>query len=455
MTTPRTIPGPRGWDKWKLIGPLSRRPHELLLELATIHGDIVLLDFPLEPVVFLFEPSLIEHVLHHSYRNYVKRTGRWRSLRQIWGNGLITSDGDFWRRQRQRMQPAFHQDRINAYMDVFVEQAGHLVDTWGAAADRGTVRDVYVDQMDCALRVLTRAMFGADIEGQTDRIIRALADVHPYVNPASLISLIDPPAFVRRLVTPGYGKFERGLAEVHAVLEDVLRRRSASKAVSRDLLSLIMLGRDDEVSEAMSLAELHDEMMVILMAGHETTGIAAAWAWHWIARTPGVERALHDEVDAVLGDRMPTVADIPKLVYTGMVLDETLRMSPSIYAFDRQAVEEEVIGGYRIPKGATVGISPYAMHHHPKYWDQPSVFDPLRFSPERSAGRPDYAYFPFGGGPRRCVGLRFGQMQLIAVMAILARRFRVVPVPGQEPVPRPRLNLAPFPGVAATIHRRT
>ena len=455
MTTPGAIPGPRGWDLWKLLGPLSQRPHELMLELATTYGDIVLLDFPLERAVLLFEPSLIEHVLHRSYRNYVKRTGRWRSLRQIWGNGLIMSDGDFWRRQRQRMQPAFHQDRIDGYMDVFVDEARHLAETWGAAADRGTIRDVHVDQMDCSLRVLTRAMFGADIEGQTERIIRALADVHPYVNPASLISLIDPPAFVRRLLTPGYGRFERGLAEVNAVLDDVLRRRAASKEVSRDLLGLIMLGLDDEVSEAMSLEELHDEMMVILMAGHETTGIAAAWAWHWIARTPGVEQALHDEVDAVLGDRMPAVADIPKLKYTGMVIDETLRMCPSIYAFDRHAVEEEVVEGYRIPRGATVGLSPYAMHHHPKYWDRPEVFDPSRFSPERSAGRPAYAYFPFGGGPRRCIGLRFAQMQLVALLAVLARRFRVVPVPGREAVPRPRLNLAPFPGVHATIQRRT
>jgi cytochrome P450 len=450
----KAIPGPTGWAKWRAVVDISKRPHEYFLYLAKTYGDIAQLDFPGERVVILTKPEYIEHVLHQGHRNYEKQTGRWRSLRQIWGNGLITSDGEFWKKQRQRMQPAFHQECIDGYLRIFVEEAQRSIGEWGAAADAGQPRDIFIDMMACSLRSLTRAMFGSEVEDRTDEIIRALQDIHPYVNPASLVSLIDPPKAIRRVVTPGYRKFERGLATIHKLLDDMIAKRAAGGGDPHDLLSLIMHGRD-EASEKMTVEELHDEMMVVLMAGHETTGIALAWAFHWLAKTPDVERRLHSEVDTVLADRMPTLADLPRLEYNRMVLDEVLRICPPIYAFDRRAIDDDEIDGYVIPKGSTVGLSPYALHHHPKYWDHPEAFDPDRFSAERSAGRPDYAFFPFGGGPRRCIGFRFATMESIVLLATLSRRFELRPVPGKPVEPIPRLNFMPRAGVVMSIRRRT
>ena len=450
----RKIPGPTGLAKWRAILEMSRRPHEYFLELATSYDGIAMLDFPGERVVLLSKPEYVEHVLHHSYRNYVKQTGRWRSLRQIWGNGLITSDGDFWRRQRQRIQPAFHQECIDRYVAIFADEAARTIRLWDEAAASASPRDVFVDMMACSLRSLTRAMFGSDVDDRTEQIRLALADIHPYVNPASLMSLLDPPKIVRRLMTPGYRRFEKALEQIHALLDEMLTERREHGGDPHDLLGLIMLGRDEEHSETMSLAELHDEMMIILMAGHETTGIALAWAWHWLARTPEAERRLHDEVDAVLGDRLPALEDLARLPYARMVIDETLRICPPIYAFDRRALADDVIDGYRIPAGATLGVSPYALHHHPRYWDHPEMFDPDRFSPERSAGRPDYAFFPFGGGPRRCIGFRFALMQSVVLLAALGHRFELRPVPDRPVTPMLRLNFMPRNGIVMSIRRR-
>ena len=450
----RPIPGPRGLAKWRSIGQLARRPHEFYLELARSYGDIVLLDFPLETVVLLAHPAYIEHVLHHNYRNYVKQTGRWRTMRQIWGNGLVMSDGDFWRRQRQRIQPAFHQARVDAHLGLFVEEAGATRAAWETAARQGETRDVYRDMRACSLRALTRAMFGSDVAGKTEGITTALDAIHAYVNPVSLMSLIDAPAFVRRLLTRGYARFEAGLRYLNETFDDILRRRREGDQTAADLLGLFMVATDEEVAEVMNHQELHDEMMVILMAGHETTAVAAGWACYFISRAPEVERRLHAEIDAVLGDRRPTLDDIRKLTYTHMVIEETLRLCPPIYAFDRQAVDDDVVDGYRIPRGATVGISPYAMHHHPKYWDRPDEFDPDRFDPNRSATRPDYAFFPFGGGPRRCIGYRFAMLEVTALLATLGRRVRLEYLPDHPVTPKLRLNFTPSPGIQMRIHAR-
>jgi cytochrome P450 len=450
----RPIPGPKGLAKWRTIGQLARRPHEFYLELATTYGDIVLLDFPLETAVLLAHPDYIEHVLHHNYRNYVKQTGRWRTMRQIWGNGLVMSDGDFWRRQRQRIQPAFHAERVDAHLALFVEEATATLVSWEAAARAGETRDVYRDMRACSLRALTKAMFGSDVAGKTESITTALDAIHAYVNPVSLMSLLDPPKWVRRLLTPGYSKFEAAVQSLNDTFDGILRRRRAGDQTAADLLGLFMVATDEEVAEVMNHKELHDEMMVILMAGHETAAVAAAWAFYFISRTPDVERRLHQEIDAVLGNRLPTLDDIKKLTYTRMVIEETLRRCPPIYAFDRKAENDDVVDGYKIPRGATVGISSYAMHHHPKYWDRPEAFDPDRFDAVRSAARPDYAFFPFGGGPRRCIGFRFAMLQVTALLATLCRRVRCEYLPDHPVTPKLRLNFTPSPGIVMRVHVR-
>ncbi len=215
-----------------------------------------------------------------------------------------------------------------------------------------------------------------------------------------------------------------------------------------------MAGVDDESSQTMSQQQVHDEMMSLLMAGHETSGIASTWGWHWLSRTPAAEARLHAELDAVLAGRAPTPEDLPRLEHARRTFDEVLRLSPPIYAFDRRVVEDDVIGGYLVPKGSAVLISSYVTQRHPRYWTNPLAFEPNRFLEAESASRPAYAYLPFGGGPRRCVGLRFALMSGPLLMATLARRFRLRLKPGHPVEELARLNLAPRYGMPMLIEER-
>ena len=451
---PRRIPGPRGLELWRLLGRLTDRPHERLLDLALEYGDIVELAYPLERVVLLANPEYVEHVLHHAHRNYDKQTPRWRTLRQIWGNGLLTADGDVWRRQRQRMQPAFHQDCMQHFGAMVADEAQHMAREWGASAARGDTRDVYPDMLRCAVRALTRATFGSDIEGKTDDIIAAIDDINAYTNPISLANILNVPIPVRRWITPGFGRFQRAMTVVRTVFGEIIERRIRSGIVQPDLLGMMMSARDDEAAETMTVEQLHDEMMTVLMAGHETTGIASAWSWYWISRHPEVEAALQQEVDAVAGARPPAFEDLDGLPYAKMVFQEAMRLMPPVWGYDRRAIADDSIDGYRIPAGTFVALSPFLMHHHPKYWERPEEFDPQRFLPERIARRHPYAFFPFGGGPRRCIGFRFALMEGQLLLATLARSFTVRLAPGHPVVTAPRLNLPPKFGLPMIVRPR-
>ena len=441
-------------EKIRLLGDLTKHPHECLLNLAMTYGDIVLLSYPRETFVLLAKPDYVEHVLHHRHQNYDKQTPRWQTLRQIWGNGLLTADGDVWRRQRQRMQPAFHQDCMHRFASMVVEEAQRMAQQWAASAPQGESRDVYRDMLDCAVRALSRATFGSDIEGKTATIIQALDEVNAYINPMSLTNLLNLPLAVRRLISPDFRKFQDAFNVINGIFDDIIRRRLQAGADRSDLLGMIMYARDEETSEQMTVEQLRDEMMIILMAGHETTGIAMAWSWHWLAKYPEAERQLHAEVDSVLAGRAPTYEDLGKLEYTKMVFQESMRLAPPIWGYDRRAREEDVIDGYRIPRGAYVATSPYVMHRHPSYWDKPGEFDPGRFLPDEVAKRPQYAFFPFGGGPRRCIGLRFAFLEAQLILATLAQSFVVRPRPGHPVEAAARLNLPPKYGLQMFVNAR-
>jgi len=204
----------------------------------------------------------------------------------------------------------------------------------------------------------------------------------------------------------------------------------------------------------MSLRQVHDEMMTLLMTGHETSGISSTWTWYWLSRNPDPERRLHAELDAVLGGRPPGPEDLPSLEYTRRTFDEVLRLSPPIYAVDRQAIADDCVCGYRIPKGVSILVSQYLMHRHPKYWDDPLTFDPDRFLPAQAAQRPPYSYFPFGGGPRRCVGMRLALMSIPLLIATLARRYRLRLKPGHPVEELARVNLAPRYGMQMLVEER-
>jgi cytochrome P450 len=448
------MPGPRGVELWRRLVQMRHRPHERLLDLALEYGDYVLLAFPGEHVVLVSSPAGIEHILHHRHHNYDKQTSRWEGVRRIWGNGLLTAEGDLWRRQRQRMQPAFHQEALKQFAGMVVEEAQRVAADWHASAAMEQPRDVYTDMLRCAVRAITRASFGSDVEGKTDQIIHALEQVNDYINPMSLPNLLRVPVPLQRFTNPSYLRFRTGHRALTGILQGIVARRAGDAQSRADLLGMLMCARDEESSEVMTSAQMYDEMMNILIAGHETTGIATAWCWYWLSQHPGVERDLHAEIDRVVGDRPPTYDDLPALMYTRMVFEETMRITPSVWAYDRRAREEDVVEGYRIPKDTKIALSPYVMHHHPKYWDRPDHFNPLRFLPEEAAKRPQYAFFPFGGGPRRCIGFRFAMLEGQLIIATLAQSFRTRLKPGHPVEPVARLNFPPKFGLQMYLEPR-
>lgn len=446
------IPGPRGTAIWKGLLALSKHPLEYVQQLAADYGDIVGMNFPFEFVVFLFSPEYIEHVLHRNYRNYVKQTGRWRAFRDIIGNGLLSCDEPDWRPQRQRIQPSFNPEGLARVAQTAVEQTKARMKKWQSVASAGQSIEMLNEFFTLSLTILTRALFGEAMDEKVPLFVNALTNAHEYINPMALYNLVDPPRWLLKFVMPGYRRFDRSFRIMRGVVEEAIRHRRENGSQGDDLLSRIMMGRDEDTGTSMSSQQLLDEALTMVVAGHETTSLTLSYALLWIAQNPQVERSLRQEIEQVLAGRTPTQQDLPQLEYLRMVLQETMRLTPPAWGFDRMALEEDFIDGYRIPRRASVAISIFAIHRHPKYWEDPERFDPLRFSEELSKNRPECAFMPFGGGPRRCVGMRMAMMQMELMLATMLQGFAFLPVPGIPFELRPMLNLRPRNGVWMTLH---
>ena len=449
--TPHDIPGPRGRAKWKGLLALSKHPLEYVQRLAIDYGDIVAMSFPLEYVVFLFNPEYIEHVLHRNYRNYVKQTGRWRAFRDIIGNGLLSCDEPDWRPQRQRIQPSFNPEGLTRVAQTAVEQTEARMKKWESVASSGQSIEMLNEFFTLSLTILTRALFGEAMDDKLPHFVKALTNAHEYVNPMALHNLVDPPRWLLKAVMPGYRRFDRSFRVMRGVVEEAIRHRRETGRSGDDLLSRIMVGRDEDTGASMTSQQLLDEALTMIIAGHETTSLTLSYALLWIANNPEVERSLREELKRVLGTRTPTQQDLPQLQYLRMALYETMRLTPPAWGFDRMALQDDIVAGYRIPRKATVAISIFAMHRHPKYWEDPERFDPLRFSEERSRKRPECAFLPFGAGPRRCVGMRMAMTQMELMLATLLQGYAFQPVPGIPFELQPMLNLRPRNGVWVTL----
>jgi cytochrome P450 len=437
------IPGPRGLELYRAILHLKDHPVEFLLEVALRYGPVVSMPFIRDPVVLISGPQDIQYLLHQNYRNYQKTTERWKVFRELIGNGLLASDGDLWRRQRQRIQPAFHQERLAMFEDLLQTATTDVIAEWRKAAAEEKPIGIFGELLRLSLRIITKAMFGRDVREFEKTALRAFASAHVYINPMSLINLLELPVAVRRLFLPRFRQFETAFRQLNGIVDQMIAERRASGEDNGDFLSMLLMGRDDEHGETMDQAQLRDEVMGAFLAGHETTAIALTWAFYLLSKNPVARRQLQAEVGSVLGGRFPRIQDLPNLKYNRMVIDESMRLYPPAWGFDRKSVADDVLGGYRIPAGSTVAICTYVMHHHPAYWENPEGFDPMRFSEERSVGRPEYAYLPFGGGPRRCIGNRFAMLEMQLILAAITQNFDLDLVPGPAVNVWPTVNLQP------------
>ena len=371
--------------------------------------------------------------------------------------GLLTSEGDFWKRQRRLSQPSFHRQRIAGFATAMARCTERMLSDWaalepsGRAPTRSVGVDVHAEMMRLTMAIVGQTLFSTDLLGSAEAVGRALTTALEITNRRFQSLFLLP----QRLPTRQNVKFGRAMETLNGVVNGLIaERRKGGAEPSEDLLGMLMSARDEETGEGMNDRQLHDELMTLFLAGHETTANALAWTFYLLSRHPEIERRVHAECAAALQGRAPGAEDVPKLELTNRVVAEALRLYPPAWLFARKAIEADEIQGYRIPKGSTVFVCPYVTHRHPGFWENPEGFDPDRFLPAAVAARPRYAYFPFAGGPRQCIGNSFALMEATIILATTLQRYRLDLVPGQRVEPEPTVTLRPVDGVRVTLQPR-
>jgi cytochrome P450 len=369
----------------------------------------------------LFSPEGAQHLLAGASDNYGKTGEAFQEIRDLLGNGLLTSDGDEWKRQKRMVQPLFIHRRVAGYVPMMVDEAQRIVARWSTAAARGDSVDLHHDMTAATLRVVGRALFGADV----DHAVAVLRDPVPYLSRRAIRRSMSPVKVPPTWPTPGNRRATRDQAAIHGLVDDLIASRRATPSHEEDLLTLLLGAQDPENGQGLSDLEVHEQALIFLLAGHETTATSLTFTLHLLGHHPDVQKRLHDEIDEVLGGRAPTLEDVRALEYTTMVIKEAMRLYPAAPSVARVPVRDDLFEGYRIPAGAAVLANQWVTQRHPKHWDAPERFNPERFTPEREKARHRYAYFPFGGGPRACIGQYFSMLEAVVIVAMLMQSFSV------------------------------
>jgi cytochrome P450 len=416
------------------------------MERATFeYGPIVRMPIPNVDAFMVGSPALTEHVLVTNPRNYSKQTRGYDMLRLVMGNGLVTSEGTFWKRQRRIAQPAFHRERLARFGEVFVRGADAMVDGWTP----GVTFDAAQALMRCTLSVVGQTLLSTDVTGAADLVGPALTTVLEHVTHRTL----QPLSLPEWVPTPANLGFKRARAQLDAVVLGVIEGRRRGGEQHDDLLGMLMSMKDPETGESMDDLQLRDEVMTIFLAGHETTANTLCWTFSLLGRFPQVERALVAELREVLGERSPTMEDLPRLGVLQRVVKESLRLYPPVWSLGRRVGEDEVVDGFALPRDALVFLSPWVLHRLPEFWADPEAFDPDRWlvdDPRRNHG----AYLPFSMGQRKCIGDGFALAEAQLILAAVLRRAHLTLVPGQRFEPEPVITLRPRHGVRVTMQRR-
>jgi cytochrome P450 len=436
-------PGPKPHFLIGNIPLANRHPLAVFSRWAQEYGDIFYYRAAWIHVYFLNHPDLIDFVLVKNYQNLLKdrviRNSRW-----LFGEGLLTNEGENWRRQRRLAQPAFHRERITSYAGIMTEDAEQAVATW----QDGAVVDIHQEMMRLTLSITVRALFDVPAEGLAE-ISQAMNVLVRNMTGAGMLF----PAFMRLLPRPGLFEFRRAVRKLDETVYRIIELHRRNGHDAGDLLSMLIEARDEDGGQ-MSNRQLRDEVMTFLLAGHETTALALSWAWHLLTENAETERKLHDELDRVLGGRVPAISDLPLLKYTEGVIKESMRLYPPAWGVGRTVVHDFELGGYRIPQDANLVMSQWVMHRDARFFPDPEKFDPDRWSTEATRNLPRFAYFPFGAGPRQCIGASFAMMESVLLLATIAQRFHFRAVPGHAIEPLPSITLRPKGGVWVELSKR-
>lgn len=437
------IPNVRGHFVWGNMRELQRNPLAFFTSAMRQYGDIFRYRLAFLNFYFIGHPEYVRRVLQDNHQNYSKDVLDFKMLKWVTEEGLLASDGAFWLRQRRLAQPAFHRQRIAGFGTMITAATAEMLDRWQVYAANQQPLDVTREMTALTLRVVGQALFSTDTGSQADRVGQSFTLLsEDLVRRFRSMSLFPPVLPTRR-----DRRFRQARRELNTVVYEIINARRRHNADQGDLLAMLMQARDEETGATMDDDQLRAEVKTLLLAGHETTANLLSWTWYLLAQHPEVEQRLHAELVRVLGGRLPTVTDLPQLRYTRMVIDETLRLYPPAWIIPRKAARADQFGHYRIPAQSALLISPYVTHRHPEFWETPERFDPERFTPERAAARPRYAYFPFGGGPRLCIGNNFALMEAQLIVSTIAQRYRLRLVPEHPVEPEALITLRPRHGL--------
>ncbi len=438
-------PGPRGHLLSGNLPEFRAGRLEFLTDCQRRYGDYVALRFGPKRILLVSDPAAIEYVLTTGSRNFIKHFAL-RLNPLVFGNGLLTSEGEFWRRQRRLIQPAFARERIAAYSQVVVDHTERMLQNWAAGKDY----DILDELMQLTLGIAAKTLFDADAASDAEEVSAAMAVAQECFLARFSSGLIIPAS----IPTPVNLRLRRAVRRLDRVLYRFIDERRRSGQEKDDLLSILLRARDEDDGRRMTDQQLRDEAMTLFLAGHETTALALTWTWYLLARNPACQERLVAEIDRVLGQRPPTYADLERLPFTEAVVQESMRLYPPAFILGREVVTPCPVGPYRVARGVTVLMSQWVVQRDPRFFAEPEAFDPERWLDGRAKALPRYAYFPFGGGPRRCIGESFAMMEAMLALALITRRFRFT-LRGDHPVvPAPHFTLRPQFGVRAVLEKR-
>lgn len=435
---------------WFLKGapPMRTHPPLHLLKSHQEYGPIININVPFRTYLSIWEPEYIKHILVNNNRNYIKDPAT-RKLSLSLGNGLLTSEGDFWRRQRRIAQPAFHRKRIEMMAERMIGETETMLEKW-AKKSADEVFELADEMMILTSNIAAKSLFGADLENNLE------------IGKALLVSIrFITAAFRKIFMTPLWVPTRNNLKfnQAQKILDQSIQRivdqrRTQSQAEQHDLLAMLMEARDEETGEGMTDRQLRDELITLFSAGHETSANGLNWAFYMLDQHPEVAQKVVAEIKTVMGDRRPTPGDFMRLTYTRQFLMEVLRLYPPAWAIGRESLEDDEVDGFLIPKGTAVVMASYVLHRNPAYWPDPERFDPSRFDPEQLKTRNKFAYMPFGGGPRLCIGKDFAIMEMLVVLAFVLSKYEVKLEPDHPIDIEPLITLRPLYGIKTRIFPR-
>lgn len=446
MATVLFPPGPKQRPIWSNLWTFRRDPLAFLMNIRRQYGDISYFEFGPQKVFQLNHPDLIKEVLVVQAHNFVKSRGLERSKRFL-GDGLLTSEGETHKRQRRLMQPSFHRQRIASYAQSMVDYGARRRAQW----QDGKVVDISQEMMRLTLAIVTKTLFDADVEGEAEEIGQAMTNLIEGFR----ILVLPFSEYLEKLPIPAIRRVQKGRDRLDQTVFRMINERRASGVDHGDLLSMLLMAQDHEGDGAgMTDKQVRDEVMTLFIAGHETTANALTWTWYLLATHPEVEERVWREIDTVIGTRLPTADDEKELRYTEMVFAEVMRLYPPAWVIGRRAIHDCVIGGQQVPANSIILMSPYVLHHDERFFPNPYKFEPERWRPEAQAARPKYSYFPFGGGPRACIGEPFAWMEGVLLIATIAQQWRMRTVDDHKVETEPLITLRPKHGMPMRLTRR-